>query len=125
MIEAIKIDERVAKLVPIKNRGPGTTEEEVSGAFAELGVGDFLDGEAGWERHMKGDELVQVLSGKTQFDIIVGDDKQTLDLEPGMLVVVPRTCWHRFRAPEGVTLLTATPRNDEEHMHVEDPREIA
>ena len=134
MIEAIRIDEQVAKLVPIKGRGPQTTKAEVSQAFSELGVGDFLDcavylgsfdGEAGWERHMKGDELVQVLSGSTAFDIIEGEELQTLELEPGMLVVVPRTCWHRFRSAGGVTLLTATPRNDEEHMHVDDPRELA
>jgi hypothetical protein len=27
-----------------------------------------------------------------------------------MLTVVPQGCWHRFQAPHGVTVLTATPQ---------------
>ena len=41
MLKAIKIDEAVAALTPIKNRGPDTTEEDVMAAFATLGTGDF------------------------------------------------------------------------------------
>ena len=131
MIRALKIDEEIAGLTPITNRGEHTTEDDVVAAFVELGNGDFLDagiflgsfdGNAGWERHMKGEELVQVVAGSTEFDIILDDDKQTLELSAGMLLVVPRGCWHRFRSQDGVTVLTATPRNDEEHMFVDDPR---
>ena len=131
MIRALKIDEEIAGLTPITNRGEHTTEDDVVAAFVELGNGDFLDagiflgsfdGNAGWERHMKGEELVQVVAGSTEFDIILDDDKQTLELSAGMLVIVPRGCWHRFRSQDGVTVLTATPRNDEEHMFVDDPR---
>ncbi len=134
MLKAIKIDDAVAGLTPIKNRGPDTTEEDVVAAFATLGTGDFrdcgvflgsFDGNAGWERHMKGDELVQVIAGSTEFDIIVDDEKQTLALSPGMLVVVPQACWHRFRSKDGVTVLTATPRNDEHHTFVDDPRTVS
>ena len=134
MLKPIKIDEAVADLTPIKNRGPHTTEEDVGAAFATLGTGDFrdcgvflgsFDGNAGWERHMKGDELVQVIAGATEFDIIVDDEKQTLALTPGMLVVVPQACWHRFRSKDGVTVLTATPQHDEHHTFVDDPREMA
>ncbi len=131
MIKAITISDRVAQLTPIRNRGPHTTEDDVMAAFATLGTGDFLDcgvflgsfdGNAGWERHMKGDELVQIVAGSTRFDIIVDDDKQTLELEAGMLVVVPQGCWHRFRSDKGVTVLTATPQKDEQHTFVDDPR---
>ena len=131
MIKVFKIDEEIAGLTPIKNRGEHTTEDDVVAAFAALGKGDFVDagvflgsfdGNAGWERHMKGDELVQVVAGSTEFDIIVDDDKRTFKLSAGMLLVVPRGCWHRFRSEEGVTVLTATPRWDEEHMFVDDPR---
>ena len=131
MIKVCKIYEEIAGLTPIKNRGEHTTEDDVVAAFVELGSGDFVDagiflgsfdGNAGWERHMKGEELVQVVAGSTEFDIILDDDKQTLELSAGMLLVVPRGCWHRFRSQDGVTVLTATPRNDEEHMFVDDPR---
>ncbi len=133
MINPVKIDEEIARLVPLTNRGENTTEDDVVAAFAELGNGDFVDagiflgsfdGIAGWERHMKGEELVQVVAGSTEFDIIVDDVKTTLELSAGMLLVVPRGCWHRFRSEAGVTVLTATPRNDEEHMFVDDPRRM-
>ena len=131
MIKPVNIDEQLQGITALTNRGPHTSEAEVEAAFATLGVGDFrdcgvflgsFDGNAGWERHMKGDELVQILSGSTNFDIIIDDDKQTLELTPGMLMVVPQGCWHRFRSEAGVTVLTATPRKDEEHTHVDDPR---
>jgi mannose-6-phosphate isomerase-like protein (cupin superfamily) len=133
MIEAIKLDDKIAGLTAITNRGEHTTEADVEAAFATLGVGDFrdagvflgtFDGNAGWERHLKGDELVQVLAGATEFDIIVDDERQTLDLRAGMVMVVPQGCWHRFRSADGVTVLTATPRHDEEHTFVDDPRTL-
>ncbi len=80
MIKVFKIDEEIAGLTPIKNRGEHTTEDDVVAAFAALGKGDFVDagvflgsfdGNAGWERHMKGDELVQVVAGSTEFDIML------------------------------------------------------
>ena len=37
-----------------------------------------------------------------------------------MLTVVPKGCWHRFEAPEGVTVMTATPLPTEHS--VEDPK---
>jgi mannose-6-phosphate isomerase-like protein (cupin superfamily) len=133
MIKAVRIDERISGLTALTNRGEHTTEADVEAAFATLGVGDFrdagvflgtFDGNAGWERHLKGDELVHVLAGATEFDIIVDDERQTLDLSAGMLMVVPQGCWHRFRSPDGVTVLTATPRHDEEHTFVDDPRQL-
>jgi len=133
MIEPVNVKDRIAALTPLTNRGPHTTEDDVAAAFAVLGTGDFrdcgvflgrFDGCAGWERHMKGDELVQVVAGRTEFDVIVADERQTLDLSAGMLVVVPQGCWHRFRSKDGVTVLTATPQSDEQHTFVDDPRDL-
>jgi hypothetical protein len=39
-----------------------------------------------------------------------------------MLAVVPQGAWHRFHAPDGVTVLTATPQPTE-HSFAEDPRD--
>ena len=131
MIKPVIIDDQIKGITVLANRGAHTTEAEVESAFATLGIGDFrdcgvmlgsFDGNAGWERHMKADELVQILAGSAEFDIIVDDDRQTLELIAGMLIVVPQSCWHRFRSKEGVTVLTATPRYDEEHTFVDDPR---
>jgi mannose-6-phosphate isomerase-like protein (cupin superfamily) len=41
-------------------------------------------------------------------------------MKAGMLAVVPRGRWHRFQAPDGVTLLTATPQPTD-HSTAEDP----
>ena len=131
MITPINLDDRIKGLTGLSNRGEHTAEADVEAAFATLGTGDFrdcgvylgsFDGNAGWERHLKGDEFVQVLAGATHFDIIVDDDKQTFVLTAGMVLVVPQGCWHRFRSGSGVTVLTATPRHDEQHTFVDDPR---
>ena len=125
------LDERVNSLTPIVGRGPQTTEEEVMSAFLSLGTGDFknasvylgaFDGTAGWERHTAGEELVQVVAGATEFDIIVDDELVTHQLSAGSLLVVPKGCWHRFRSDQGVTVLTVTPAGHEPHLFVEDPR---
>ena len=65
-----------------------------------------------------------IVAGSTHFDIIIDDDKHTLELDAGMLIVVPQGCWHRFRSDDGVTVLATTPQNDEEHMFVDDPRSL-
>ena len=84
----------------------------------------YLGSFDGWERHLKSDEMVHIVAGSTHFDIIIDDDKHTLELDAGMLIVVPQGCWHRFRSDDGVTVLATTPQNDEEHMIVDDPRSL-
>ena len=133
MLEVIKLAEKRESLVKLINRGPDTPESEVEAAFNTLGVGDFrdcgvflgsFDGNAGWERHLKGDELVHVLGGEAEFDYITDDKRETVTLSEGLLIVVPKGCWHRFSSTDGITVLTATPRHDEEHTFVDDPREL-
>ena len=132
MVEIVDINGLMKSLKPIVNRGPHTTESEVFEAFSSLGQGDFkdaniffgsFDGCAGWERHPAGDELVQIVAGATEFDIIVDDALETHRLSSGSLVIVPKGCWHRFRSKDGVTVMTATPKGEEPHLFVEDPRQ--
>ena len=119
MVEIININELSERITPIENRGPHTTEAEVFKAFKSLGRGNFkdanvyfggFDGNAGWERHPAGDELVHIIAGSTKFDIIVGDEIETLNLQAGNVVIVPKATWHRFRSKNGVTVMTATPK---------------
>lgn len=116
---------------PLRARGPDTPPEEIRDAFAMLGAGDFanavvvvgrFDGDSGWERHVGADELVHVLEGATDFDLIVDDEIRRHAMQAGSLIVVPRGCWHRFRSEAGVTVLAVTPVGDEEHSFAEDPR---
>lgn len=128
MVKAVDIEAELEGLPVLRNRGSDTTEDQAAAAFATLAAfrdggifaGSF-EGESPWERHGKGDELVQVLAGETKLTILTDDGTQVLDLKAGMLTVVPQGCWHRFQAPGGVTVLTATPQPTD-HSTAEDPR---
>ena len=128
MIKQIDLNENLADLVRLEGRGAHTTEAEAQDSFARLA--DFRDGAlfaasfsgcSGWERHCKGDEIVQIIEGGTRLEVIVDDEVETHELTAGMLLVVPQGCWHRFTSEHGVTVLTATPEPTD-HLHVDDPR---
>ena len=129
MVKAVDIEAELARRPVLRNRGPETTEEEADAAFATLApfrdggvfAGRF-EGESPWERHGKGDELVHILAGETTLTILTNDGPQELRMTTGMLTVVPQGCWHRFSAPKGVTVLTATPQPTD-HSTAEDPRQ--
>ena len=127
MVKAIDIQQALSTTTPLKGRRPDTQGDEASKAFATLApfgegaifTGSF-EGESPWERHNKGDEIVQILAGETELTILAGDEAHVLTLKAGMLTVVPQGCWHRFRAPKGVTVMTATPQPTDHQT--DDPR---
>jgi len=106
--------------VGVAGGGPDTSAEEVTAAFAVLAplrdggifAGTF-SGETAWERHSKGDELVYILDGRATLTIMMEDGPSSCTLTAGMLIVVPRGRWHRFEAPDGVTVLSASPQPTE------------
>ncbi len=128
MVEAVDIHKEIAKRPFLHGRSEAT-EGEAAEAFATLAAfgngaifaGGF-SGETPWERHNNGDALVHVLDGRTTLTILTDAGPQALDLSAGMLAVVPQGAWHRFHAPDGVTVLTATPQPTE-HSFAEDPRD--
>ena len=128
MIKAIDVQAELAKLPVLKGRSPHTAAAEAEPCFATLAAfrdgglfaGSF-QGESEWERHSKGDEIVQILAGATRLTILTDEGPQVLEMTAGMLTVVPQGCWHKFNAPEGVTVLTATPQPTD-HSTAEDPR---
>ena len=128
MVKAVDIQAALAGLPVLRGRRSDTPEDEAAAAFATLA--DFRDGgvfagsftgESPWERHTKGDELVHVLAGATRLTVLTDEGPRVLEMKAGMLTVVPQGCWHRFHAPDGVTVLTATPQPTE-HSTAEDPR---
>ena len=131
MVKAIDIHIELAKRPMLRGRRPDTPGDQTAAAFATLAgfreggifAGSF-QGDSAWERHPQGDELVQILSGAATLTVITEDGLQTLAMTAGTLAVVPQNCWHRFHAPEGVTLLTATPQPTD-HSTAEDPRQEA
>ncbi|HTR84130.1 MAG TPA: hypothetical protein VMI56_06600 [Reyranella sp.] len=134
MTTVIDLTAELAKLTMLRGRTPQSTSADRAGTAAQLGpyrdgslfTGKF-SGKGAWERHMKGDELVHIIDGSAALDIVVGDGPiQSLPLRAGMIAVVPQGAWHRFRSPDGVTLMTATPLpTDHIRTDVDDPRQAA
>lgn len=128
MAKAVNIASVLKDLPVLRGRTPDTGEEEAGPSFATLAdmgdggvfAGTFY-GESAWERHNNGDELVHILDGHTRLTIIEGSEDTVLELSGGMMTVVPQGCWHRFQAPDGVTVMTVTPQPTD-HTAT-DPRE--
>ena len=134
MITVIDLNSELAKLPMLRGRRPETTEAErkASGAFVTLAP--FRDGniysakfsgDAAWERHPNGDEIVQIVDGATTFHIMTEDGPRSFGLKVGMVVIVPQGAWHRFEAPNGVSLMTTTPQPTQ-HLTfaIDDPRTL-
>jgi mannose-6-phosphate isomerase-like protein (cupin superfamily) len=135
VITILDLKAELAKLNMLRGRRPEMTEADrkETGAFATLAP--FRDGnifsakfsgDGAWERHPNGDELVQIVDGSTTLHIMTDEGPQSYTLGAGMVVIVPQGAWHRFHSPEGVSLVTATPKPTE-HLRadVEDPRTLS
>ena len=135
MTAILDLKATLAKMPTMQGRRPESTEAErkATGAFVTLTpyrdgnlYGAKFNGRAAWERHPNGDEIVQIIDGATSVDIIVDDKIETHQLSAGMTVVVPQNAWHRFHAPDGVSIVTATPRPTEHlTVDVDDPRTLS
>ena len=135
MVAILDLKSTLGQMPMLQGRRPETTEAErqASGAFVTLTP--FRDGNiysakfsgrAAWERHPNGDELVQIVAGTIIVDIIVDDKVETHELSAGTTVIVPRGAWHRFHAPNGVSIVTGTPRPTEHlTVDIEDPRTLS
>lgn len=130
MITVLDLNAACARLKMLQDRTPTSSEAEREGAFARLA--EYRDGAiftakfsgtSAWERHPQGDEIVQIIDGSTTLHLLTDEGKQSLALTAGMLAVVPQNMWHQFEAPNGVSVMTATPQPTE-HLRVDvaDPR---
>ena len=135
MVAVLDLKATLANMPMLQGRRPESTEAErkASGAFVTLTPyrdGNIysakFSGRAAWERHPNGDELVQIIDGATAVDIITDAGIETHQLGAGMTVIVPQGAWHRFHAPNGVSIVTATPRPTEHlTVDVDDPRTLS
>ena len=134
MVSILDLKAELGKLPMLRGRKPETTEAErkASGAFVTLAP--FRDGniysakfsgDAAWERHPNGDEIVQIVDGATTLHLMTAEGLQSFALSAGMVAIVPQNTWHRFHAPNGVSIVTATPKPTEHlTVDVEDPRTL-
>ena len=121
----INIDDELSKLKFLNGRSPETTDEEARDAFALLSEyrdgGIFIgyySGFSEWERHSNGDELVQVLDGKTTLILLENNQQHRNSMATGEILIVPKNIWHRFESPEGVKVMTITPQPTEHSIKV-------
>src|SRR5216684_4299431 len=135
VITIVDVKAELAKLTMLRGHRPEMTEADRKGTNAFATLTPFRDGNmfaakfsgnGAWERHPNGDELVQVIEGATKLHIMTEDGPQSHQLKAGMLVIVPQNTWHRFEAPDGVALMTATPKPTEHlTVDVDDPRTLS
>ena len=127
----IDLNAELAKLTMFRGLTPQTTRAEQKGSAALLGP--YRDGilfagkNAGtshWEDHAE-DELVHVLDGTKTLDIVCDDGPpKSFELRAGMIAIVPKGTWHRFRSAEGGTTWSATLPGDHIELDVDDPRTV-
>ena len=135
MVDIIDLKGKLGAMPMMRGRRPESTEAErkATGAFVTLAPyrdGNIysakFSGDAAWERHPNGDELVQIVDGSTTLHLMTDEGLQSHELKAGMVAVVPQNTWHRFHAPKGVSIITATPRPTEHlTVDVEDPRTLS
>jgi mannose-6-phosphate isomerase-like protein (cupin superfamily) len=135
MTTILDLKAALAKMPMFKGRRPETLESErqASGAFRTLApyrdgnvYGAKFAGDAAWERHPNGDELVQIVDGACTVHLMTETGLESHEVRAGATIVVPQNTWHRFHAPDGVSIVTATPRPTEHlTVDVEDPRTLS
>jgi mannose-6-phosphate isomerase-like protein (cupin superfamily) len=135
MTSILDLKSTLAQMPMMTGRRPESTEAErkATGAFVTLAPyrdGNIysakFSGEAAWERHPNGDEIVQIIDGACTMHLMYEGGLESHEVTAGTTVVVPQNIWHRFSAPNGVSLVTATPRPTEHlTVDVEDPRTLS
>ena len=131
MIKVVDIRAELAGRPVLRGRSVDTPADDAKTAFAVLApfrdgsifAGSF-SGETPWERHQKGDELVHILEGAATLTVMMDNGPESCKMTAGTLIVVPQGYWHRFHAPDGVTVLSATPQPTD-HTVAADPRTAA
>jgi len=100
---------------------------ESLGSFdnASIGIGRYVPGASPWERHNNGDELLLILDGSVQIEILDEDSSLRTTLPEGSLFVVPRGRWHQLVADAPVHILYLSPSNEGVERTREHPRREA
>jgi len=126
-VSAVDIEAAVSSLTRLKGRTPHSEGAALEGSFSTLMRSDesgiftaCFQGKSAWERHPNGDELVQVVEGSATVTVLHEGRENVLEMAAGSVTMVPRGAWHRFEAPDGVTVMTMTPQPTE-HWRKDNP----
>src|SRR5215475_10472811 len=134
MLTILDLEAEFSKLKLLRGRRPEMTEADRKGSGGFATLAQFRDGnifsarfagDGAWERHPNGDELVQIVDGSATLHVMAQDGPASYAVTAGMMVIVPQGTWHRFHSPDGVGLVTATPKPTEHlTVDVDDPRAL-
>jgi quercetin dioxygenase-like cupin family protein len=75
-----------------------------------LGVVRIPSSDGFWEQHDDGDELLVILGGKADFTIVHGDRRETLSVQAGDVLLIPRGSVHAANIHEEMRILFLTPK---------------
>lgn len=119
------------------SKGGAVEAHNIVSAFADLAEAEFQrlaafnEGEVGvfwasngispWELHPDDEELLQVIEGSVDIEVLTDDGSQITTVGQGSIFVVPRGFWHRHRHTGLVKELYLTPGRSEMSFD-EDPR---
>ena len=92
-VKVITLSKEFAKFSFVGDRTPASTDEQLSGAFAQLAsyrdgsvfIGHYA-GNSEWERHTQGDEIVYVLEGQTTLTFLQKMRKHRIYCKPVSLL---------------------------------------
>ena len=74
-----------------------------------VGVFRCSAGTSPWERHPEDEELLQVIDGEVDIEVLTDEGPVVTTVRAGSLFVVPRGLWHRHRVSTKLTELYLTP----------------
>jgi len=87
----------------------------------EVGVFWSASGTSPWERHPEDEELLHVIEGQVEVEVLTDDGSVVTLVEEGSIFVVPRGHWHRHRHVGLVKEMYVTPGHSDMSF-ADDPR---
>ena len=97
----------------MKSLDPRTAKTRARGRlmpFNQCTIGVAREWPPHWERHPKGDELLHVLEGEVEVELLQKSGRVVREtVRAGSFYVVPRGLWHRPIQREPVVMLYVTP----------------
>lgn len=114
-IRAKSVERALEGLTFLPDRRPDSTGTDASFCLLDsyrdgaIFLAHFA-GNSEWERHPRGEEIVQILAGETTLFLLLDGEERPHALRAGELLVIPQNTWHRFVSPGGVKMMTVTPQ---------------
>ncbi len=73
----------------------------------------------GGERHPDGDEILYLIAGRARV-VLLNDEAEDIDLQPGDGLIVPKGVWHRVDILEPCEIVYVTPGPNNEFRPLDD-----